>query len=107
MPARRRKGFVISAKAPANSHSPVMKITCGAKGTQSGVILRNSPGTARCATPPATKNAARIQRMTARAVGKETPAFVQDFMRSCGWLAQRAQSDTAGPMVGFGNNAPC
>ena len=80
MPAQYRKGRVISATAPANSHNPVTKITCGANGTQSGVILRSSAGAARCAMPPAAKNAARIQRMMARAVAKrmsEAPAGVK------------------------------
>src|SRR5580704_4821489 len=74
MPAQYRKGRVISAKAPANSHKPVTKITCGANGTQSGVILRSSPGTTRCPTPAATKNAARSQRMMARVTGNGWPA---------------------------------
>src|ERR1700728_3547795 len=66
MPAHLRNGRVTSAAAPASSHSPVTKITCGANGTQSGVILRKGSGIERCAMPAATKNAASTQRITAR-----------------------------------------
>src|SRR5437868_3738790 len=43
-----------------------MAITCGANGTQDGVIESRASGAARCAIPAVVKNAARIQRITAR-----------------------------------------
>jgi hypothetical protein len=41
-------------------------MTCGANGTHDGVIASSWSGAHRCAIPAAEKNAARIQRITAR-----------------------------------------
>src|SRR4051794_14692009 len=68
MPADRRSGVVTSASEEANSNRPVRKITCGANGTQDGVIASSFCGAARWAVPAATYSAASIQRIAARPV---------------------------------------
>jgi hypothetical protein len=49
---------------------PVIHISCGANGTQDGVIASRLCGAIRCATPAAAKRAASSHRMMARVRGK-------------------------------------
>src|ERR1700722_20067636 len=64
---------------PTISHTPVMKMTCGANGTHDGVIASSLSGAQRCATPAARKNAARIQRMTARGMAERSGCGSEDI----------------------------
>src|SRR5450755_4463171 len=79
MPAHRRSGFVTRATEPAISHNPVMKMICGANGTHDGVIASSLSGAQRCAIPAAVKNAARTQRITARAVVERSACESEDI----------------------------
>src|SRR5450432_591249 len=79
MPAHRRSGFVTRATEPAISHNPVMKMICGANGTHDGVIASSLSGAQRWAIPAAVKNAARTQRMMARAVVERSACESEDI----------------------------